>query len=65
MQDTSFLNILHIAEFLEYRINSEYHVDKINSEKMPKKKKGTELSVKKEEKFGMTSETISGFCFSV
>jgi len=39
MQDTSFLNILHIAEFPEYRINSEYRVDKINSEKMPPPKK--------------------------
>jgi hypothetical protein len=29
------------------------------------RKKGTEMSVKKEEKFGMTSETISGFCFGV
>jgi hypothetical protein len=43
---------------------SEYHVDKISSEEMPKKK-GTEMSVKQKEKFRMMPETISGYCFGV
>jgi len=43
---------------------SEYCVDKISSEMMPKRK-GTEMSVKQKEKFRMTPETISGYCFGV